>query len=385
MYIYLLTFACSILGIIVSEKQYNKLLRNIIVVVSLLLPSLLAGFRSINIGTDVLTYVKPLFDLALQSDNFVEFLNLPIYRTWRYLPVYTIEIGYLLLTYIVTKLFHSLIVLNFIISFIMISLIYFGLVKMNRINSNISIPFGLLTFYLLFFNGSLNLVRQYLAYSIVIFGFNFIIERKIWKYVLVVILATSFHKTAIFSIFLYIIYGIIVSNKKIVFDDRNKGLYIKTIFFFLLIIFLCLFIVNPTLFNSLFKIFDLDGYMTAYLSGSYSFSKSYFLVSIPILILILVNIKKLWKNDITCFFVILYCSYTIFTQLSSYSPYAIRIADIFSIYSIYSLSIFSFSKNSKILSFIFKFLLVVYLLIYWYLVYYSLNIGQTVPYISCLH
>ena len=382
MYIYLLTFACSILGIVVSEKQHNKLLRNILVVVSLLLPSLLAGFRSINIGTDVLTYVKPLFDLALQSDSFVEFLNLPIYRTWRYLPVYTIEIGYLLLTYVVAKLFHSLIALNFIISLIIISLIYFGLVKMNQINSHISVPFGLMTFYLLFFNGSLNTIRQYLAFSIIFWGFSFIIKKKLWYYLMTVLIATLFHKTAFFSLILYVIYTLLTSKKHIKLNDEGTiSFYFRNFVFIGILMILCIFIIDPHIFDSIFQYLDLDGYMSSYLGGEYTFSTSYFLLTVPIIILIILNIKYLWNNNVARFFIFLYFSYAIFTQLASYSSYAIRIADIFSIYSIYSLSLFTYFQDNK-KNIILKVILLLYLLMYWYIFYVKLHSGQTIPYIS---
>jgi hypothetical protein len=46
----------------------------------------------------------------------------------------------------------------------------------------------------------MNIVRQYVAMSITFAGFHFIIKKQYWKYILVIIIAAQFHKTAIFML-----------------------------------------------------------------------------------------------------------------------------------------------------------------------------------------
>lgn len=385
MYIYLIVFLCSLICIILSEHQHNKWLKNILIIVALMLPSILAGFRSEIIGTDFLTYVKPLFDLASQSENFFNFLNLPLFRTWRYVSVSTIEPGYLLLTYFVAKTFHSIIVLNFIISMIITGLVYLGLLKLKKHVSNISISFGMLTYYLFFFNGSLNAIRQYIAMAIVFFGFHYIIEKNFLKYLLIVLIATLFHRTLIISIIFYFIYVMMESEVKIVYSsENNKFWYLRNILFIVLIISFILLIINPKLFQPVFQFFGLDDYANVYLKGTFKFSISYFLFSLPLLMILFINKRILCSNNIFRFLFVVSLLYIFMTQLASYSPYAIRIADIFAMYNIYLFAIISSIDKNMLKNIIYRLILCVYMLGYWYIFYGWMNSGQTIPYVGII-
>lgn len=56
-------------------------------------------------------------------------------------------------------------------------------------------------------HGSFNGVRQYLAAAVLFAGHRFIYEKKLFKYILVVLLAMSFHRTAIIMLPIYFLVG----------------------------------------------------------------------------------------------------------------------------------------------------------------------------------
>lgn len=64
-----------------------------------------------------------------------------------------------------------------------------------------------LCFPLFYFN-SLSIVRQFIALSIIFCGVRFIFKKNIILYVAIVFIASQFHSSAVFGIFLYFIYNI---------------------------------------------------------------------------------------------------------------------------------------------------------------------------------
>ena len=80
--------------------------------------------------------------------------------------------------------------------------IFIFTVKKNAENFTLSVILFILTGV---FTGMLNGVRQYLATAILFAGYNLIIERKPIKWLLVVLLASTFHVTAILMFLVYFI------------------------------------------------------------------------------------------------------------------------------------------------------------------------------------
>ena len=70
MTVYILCFSLSLLGLYISSRVKNNYLSSITAILALLFPCLLAGLRSLNIGTDLRVYVSPMFKLAILSKNW---------------------------------------------------------------------------------------------------------------------------------------------------------------------------------------------------------------------------------------------------------------------------------------------------------------------------
>lgn len=68
----------------------------------------------------------------------------------------------------------------------------------------------------LFFFMSLSIVRQYLAVAIIFYAFKYIKQKKLWSYLVIIILCTFIHESAILALPIYFLYGNFVNKKVIV-------------------------------------------------------------------------------------------------------------------------------------------------------------------------
>lgn len=112
------------------------------------------------------------------------------------------EFGYVLLNKIVYDLTNSSFILFLIISLIVSSINFFIIIKSSE-NIFLSLFFYLITFYFLF---SLYLMKQVLAVSFVNLAlYNFLKKknRKLFTTTILILIATTFHITALFSLLIF--------------------------------------------------------------------------------------------------------------------------------------------------------------------------------------
>lgn len=76
---------------------------------------------------------------------------------------------------------------------------------------------------LLFYTTGMNEIRQFFSMALIIYGYKFIVERKKWKYFMVVIIAGMIHTSALFTIVLYFLYNIKFEKKRIIFIPLVLG------------------------------------------------------------------------------------------------------------------------------------------------------------------
>lgn len=123
------------------------------------------------------------------------------------------EPGFTLLAVICKKLFgEQRGILTIASAFITVALFVFTIAR-NRENFAISV---LLFVFVGCFTGMFNGVRQYLAAAIMFTGHRFIVDKKPIRWLLVVLLASSFHVTAILMFFVYFVCNL-KCNWKLVF------------------------------------------------------------------------------------------------------------------------------------------------------------------------
>lgn len=155
--------------------------KNKTIVVYLTMPILwfISAFRNYNIGNDTLEYLR-LFNLVEDSNSILLFTD-------RY------EIGYLILNKIVSMFSSNPASIIFVSS----TIIYFGfsrfIIKFSK-NPGLSVLLFVLMGY---FAQSMNLIRFQLACVILLYAFEKLLENKNKSFLLIVLIALLFHKTAI--------------------------------------------------------------------------------------------------------------------------------------------------------------------------------------------
>jgi len=161
------------------------------------------------IGSDFVTYWSIFLDL--QNSNILESLinsREPLYTALNILANFLFgqEWGIFLLSSLITMLF------------ILLTAEYY--------KKYLSIAMVLLIYFLLFYILSLNIVRQMIALSIILYAFRFILEKKPIKYFIMVIISVMFHQSAIICLLFYFLN----------IQKESKFWRTKTIIYYLLII-----------------------------------------------------------------------------------------------------------------------------------------------------
>ncbi len=159
---------------------------------------LLLAFRDASVGIDTETYID-LFLSVGASNNM-----------WNFIPRY--EIGYILLNKCISWIFpHSPHVFLAVVAFIII----WGYTRfIYKYSTNV----WLTTFFFLVFEYldlSANLFRQSLALVFLLYAYDYLCQNKKWHYVFYVLLATSFHYTAITFFVAFFLRKVRLSTKNI--------------------------------------------------------------------------------------------------------------------------------------------------------------------------
>lgn len=269
--IYLVIFSISILCYTLSKRiTISKFTRIFLLFCSIITVVLFSGLRYF-VGTDYIVY------LGMQSsDKWGSIITFTTYKQ--------LEYGYFIINYI-GSLTNSLSVTLTLASGITMVFLLLGLKKFN-INNTIAYAIVLLTF----FPVNLNLVRQSMAMAIVFYALSFLYKKHYLKFFFLVLLASTFHFTAILMLVL------------IFFDPRiydiGKKFRIKKYIIPLLLLFLtALIVIN---FNFIVTYLTSNPYFShySYLVSSERVGQNRDIILNGILIgIILVFGFKLFKND----------------------------------------------------------------------------------------
>lgn len=229
MEIYLFCIFLSICSFNISVKCRWTKLAYFFLTISVLLPSLLSGFRDDTIGRDLQLYGINCWDISCGMRKLQEVF---IYS----LSVNT-EIGYVLLNYLISRVTHDIHIFLFIHQLIIASTFY---IVAYRLRKNASYPNFIVVFYLLMvFVQSFNLLRQSMAIAFVFLAYYlfFICKNKYWS-LAIALLAMSFHNSIVLVSLLPVLYYYIKNG-------GNKSIYIIAIIVTLFVfVFFKMFVVN---------------------------------------------------------------------------------------------------------------------------------------------
>lgn len=366
MYIYILFFIVSLLCIYMGKKyEKMKWLSISLEILSIVLLSFLAAIRDNSIGTDINVYVKPIFDFFVEYGN--SSFKVELYND--------IEIGYRLFNYIISIFTNNLPVLLFFIQLFILTFSFLGIKKMYPKNY----PLVYSIFILIFYNRSLNLVRQSMALVLCIYALPYLFEKKYKKFFIIVIAASLFHKSALIFLTLWIIY-MIIKNKNI-----NQYLIATGIFSFGII----LFIFFPQLINIFINLHLLPSkyefYLSHYVLNEIDFNCLEIGINI-FLMCIYVVFAKIYNNkeEKSKFYFVLLTINLMCLIIASRYVSAYRMSIYFSVpvllYFLSNLNLVWKKEEEK--KFNLNLIGIGIAIVFWFWIYAYGNSGQTVPFIS---
>lgn len=376
MLIYIITFSISLIFIFLSDRS-SKLGKNgkeisakviycLLVFIAILLPSLLAGFRDYSVGTDVLIYGNTWFNNAIKTPNFF------VYTKW----ATSSSVGFLYATfnYIISLFTNNPHYFYFWYSFVESLIIYLALKKNKDI---LDITLGFAIYLFMFFNLTLNILRQSMALVILFYGFIYIRKHKPIKFVIVTLVASLFHNTALIGMILYLIY--IFVNKKPKFLYQITTIFITLLFVMFFDEFQGILLGNDII-SQRYNI-----YMNNNALSGGGFYTHIVLMCLPTLLLYLLS--KSNDNNIFTGLKMFVVISTILSLLNLKMAVLSRITQYFDIFFIYALAFII--KNGVQLKLktvsLNKVLLFIYLVIYWVIIYGVMKSGETVPYVFMMY
>lgn len=353
---FLISYLISLIG--EHSKKKSKTLIFICGFLAIMIPSLLAGFRAYGVGTDTHSYIQNVFDICLHSNTITDAVSLVK-------QVSNIEVLYTTMNYIISRFFDSVNVVYFISEVLILSFSYLACYKNKEYIGSYS--FSYLIFLMLFFNKSLNMCRQSIAISIILYASTFIFEKKCIKYFVFCLLASGFHFSAICMIMLYPL---------IYFVNNGSISKMKKIFVIILIICGLFFYENLIVLGVNYQLLD-SHYLNYLNSGGGIIMIEYIFILITCFLIFALKVHQ--KN-----FIISNYSYLLFMSSIIYliglkSDYAYRISYYLMYFIIFCIPaiLLKFKSNNRIFI---KMFCIVIIFIYTYVYYQVYGLDETVPY-----
>jgi len=192
MLLYIIVFiVITYANYIATEYNYRQ---DLILAFSFLTLSIFVGFSDMLGGYDRYIYGE-LFDGVADITNFHGNYNDALIFN-----VYPKEMGYVGCNILISKITSNRYIFILLITFVIYLLHYFSLKKYC-----INYPYALLLFMGLMFFFTFTYLRQMIGVGIGWLALQYIYKRKLYKFLICVLLATSFHNSAIILLPLYFI------------------------------------------------------------------------------------------------------------------------------------------------------------------------------------
>lgn len=209
--IYIFVFLFSLFICFINQHYFEILVNNengkiritfkliIIVAVIISLPVIIAALRGEAVGVDTADYIKNFIRIK-QFDSFIVG-----YKTMK------IEFLYYFLGYTLSHLFG-----DYRIYFAIIQIFTILPVIIIAIKKSSLYPTWLImaVYYFMFYNDSLNAMRQYIAVGCLLLAFLFFEEKKVCKAGFLYLIATGFHNSALLIGFLFFALFQVLKSKK---------------------------------------------------------------------------------------------------------------------------------------------------------------------------
>ncbi len=370
MTVYLVGFATSIfLFYYADSKKHQGREARISVFLALLIPCLIAGLRDNSIGTDVSWYVEPLFQCAQASDSFLEFYSLEIQLpNWTVVAVSSYEIGFLITSYLAAHVFNNIALQLLLLQVLTIFPIYKGLAAFR---DRLPVWLGMAVYLLMYYNQSLNMMRQWIAMAFLFYGFQFLEKAQYRRYFLAMAVGALFHYCAVLGLSILFLYQVLAKE-----NIKNRTL--KALLIVLIGVGTMLGLENIALLMKMMGV-RYSGYIT----GNLSLMPRQIYYRIPILVLLCWRWKYLKQHTHYANYILVLIIYDLLmSQLTSVNANSGRIGLFFSEYYMLFFPMICMASGSKNNRQIMKIFTMCYLIVYWLYVYVYGNSSETVPYVS---
>ena len=379
MRVYLIGFVASAL-IIKAASVVKKNQRFVLIIAALLIPCFIAGLRGESVGTDVQTYLLQMTKAAISATNFSDYMAAKWFMIWRNLYVSDYEIGFSAIVYIIAKLFKNIYAVQFVIQGLVVVPVCYSLYKNDRIENSLC-WIGMLTYYFMFFNSSLNLMRQSIAMAFVFLAFTFFQNKNYKICCFFTIVAVLFHTSALIGILIYLVYSYINAANKVdicgsVRDEQGK-LSGKDMNMIVVILVGFVAVVSTGIVTKILSSIGLSKYI-GYISGDIMFMPNQILSRLPaILILLYARRKNRTFQNFQFYFTMIVFD-VLLAQLTSVNSFAGRIGMYFSQFEMLAFPTICYEiRNKKLV----QFCLIGYMLFYWWFYYVLKGVNATIPYV----
>lgn len=382
MIVYILCFITSLFLFSIAPR-IKKQQRILIIAIALIIPCMLAASRDDTIGTDVQVYLRPIYEAAEQSLNFGDYLGKSWFHIYKYNKISDYEFGFIFVVYIVTKIFHNIASVKFVIEFLVLYPIY---IAFKKYCEEVPIWMGIGTFYLLFYNQSFNLMRQYIAVGFLFLGIIGYLKKEDTKHYLIFqFFALLFHSSALAGIPIFIIARYLKNSDMQYSSDvslvkGNKYTDKKGKVFFLSMVGIGILLTFGVV-SKVLSLLGLGRYI-GYVAGELSFMPNQILIRLPIIAMCFWGWNKLvYKYSNTEFLVTMLIYTIVFSQFAGASTFGARIAVYFAVFQILLIPRILCSNLLKSRINICSTLLGGYLIFYWYYFYVLLGMDATIPFL----
>ena len=358
MAIYIAGFVLSTLFVWLSEKK-NKIKLFGLMAVGIL--TFIASIRSFDVGTDIRFYVLRTYSTAQSYQN--NFMGYMSYNPDQVEPLY------LIIEYLAANVFRNVHFALFSFSVITNSFILLGL---KNLRGKIDVTLGWIVYCFLFYPVTLNLMRQFIAISIIFYLFSNPEKLSLKRTVILSVFAMGFHISGFMGLFLYVVYRLL--NAKFI---KKIGLRTIGVGFFLLLPFLA-----DVAINVLGKMGLISGKFIVYLGnqGGIALGNILFRSIGLFLLLLYLYYKRSVRKDKWLRF-ILYIAIIDILFLINNGLFAVRIGKTFSIFEIIyftiGLNVFQRKGGSRKAVGI---AIICLMFAYWYYQFVRLNSGEVYPY-----
>lgn len=357
--IYLFVFSLSLFLLNASRYRYGTM-KWLCVVVALLIPALLAGFRDSTIGTDTIGYPSSVFYAASHSRSLAAAF------AWN---GGTVENLYVTIAYFCTHVMNDFNFFLTVVSLITIGLVYGG-VRVTKVNP----AWLFLLFFLYYYNASLNAQRQAMALAGCLPCIGYAMQKNLRMTLVFFVLCYCLHHSALLFGGILFLYWLVL---------KHPAEFAKKKTFVLVVLAIVLVMVSFNMLLSYLGSFGIgeEKYITRYGSSDEYGSN----VPISLLALNGFNMFVFWKmtkhcgkgNVISLFGRYMTVMAFLLCFLGLISTFAVRICDYFTFVNILLIAAFVPAVRK-----FWKYSVVAFYLFYFVMTIMVANLGYTYPYSS---